>query len=125
MKLILHEVELNSKDVESSKKFYHDLLGLPVHINQEGLKVFDSGWSGLDLNTSTHNPGRTTISFLVDDLDEFAAMLKKKDCNVSDIYETHLGMRAIEFKDPDGNKVEIQCPTEKSPPFLHDMIKTI
>ena len=124
MKLILHEVELNSKDVESSKKFYHDLLGLPVHVDQEGLKVFNSGWSGLDLNTSIHNTGQTTISFLVDDLDGFVRKLREKDYVVGDIFETHLGMRAIELEDPDGNRIEIQCPTEESPQFLHDMIQS-
>ncbi|MEN8127876.1 MAG: VOC family protein [Planctomycetota bacterium] len=125
MKLILHEVELNSKDVESSEKFYHDLLGLPVHVDQEGLKVFDSGWSGLDLNVSVHNPGKTTISFLVDNLDEFIAMLKDNGHKVGDIYETHLEMRAVELEDPNGNRIEIQCPTEKSPQFLHDMVKSL
>ena len=49
MKLMLHEIELYMKDVESNKQFYHELLGLPVHVDQEGLKVFDSGWPGLDL----------------------------------------------------------------------------
>ena len=124
MRLILHEVELNAKNVESGKTFYHDLLELPVTVDQEGLKVFDSGWPGLDLNVSIHNPGKTMISFLIDDLDEFVKELKKKDCDVSDIYDTHLGMQAIELEDPDGNRIEIQCPTEKSPQYLHDIIKS-
>lgn len=123
MKLILREVELNSKDVQSSGKFYHDLLGLPVHVDQDGLKVFDSGWSGLDLNVSIHNPGKTAISFPTDNLDACVAMLKEKNCNVSDIYETHLDLRAVKLEDPDGNRIEIQCPTEKSPQFLHDMLR--
>ena len=124
MRLILHEVELNAKNVESGKTFYHDLLELPVTVDQEGLKVFDSGWPGLDLNVSIHNPGKTMISFLIDDLDDFVKELKKKDCDVSDIYDTHLGMQAIELEDPDGNRIEIQCPTEKSPQYLHDIIKS-
>ncbi|MDH4203659.1 MAG: VOC family protein [Phycisphaerae bacterium] len=123
MRLILHEIELNTKDAEAGKKFYHDLLGLPVHVDQDGLKVFDSGWSGLDLNVSTHNPRRTAISFLTDNLDAFVAMLKEKNCNLSDIYETHLDLRAVKLEDPDGNIIEIQCPTEKSPQFLHDMLR--
>jgi len=124
MKLILHEIELNSKDTEAGKRFYRDLLGLPMAVNQEGLKVFDSGWPGVDLNISIHNPGQTTISFLVDDLDGFVTELKKKGCNVSNVYETHMEMRAIELEDPDGNRIEIQCPTEKSPKFLHEMLKS-
>ena len=123
MKLILHEVELNSKDVESSKKFYNELLGLSVHVDQDGLKVFDSGWSGLDLNVSVHNPDSTTITFLVNNLDECVEVLKDKNCEKSDIYETHLGLRVVKLEDPDGNIIQIQSPTEESPPFLHDMVK--
>lgn len=124
MKLILHEIELNTKDAGAGRNFYHDLLGLPVVLERDGLKVFDSGWPGVDLDVSIHNPGKTTLSFLVDNLDEFTAMLKKKGRKVSDIYDTHLGMQAIELEDPDGNRIEVQCPTEKSPSFLHDMIKS-
>lgn len=123
MKLILHEVELNTNDAEAGKKFYHDLLGLPIHVDQKGLKVFDSGWPGLDLDTSTHNRGPITLSFLTDDLDAFAAMLKQKGSNIGEIYEVHLGMRAIELEDPNGNRIEIQSPTDQSPQFLHDMVK--
>ena len=124
MKLILHEIELNSKNPEAGKKFYNDLLGLSVYVDQNGLKVFDSGWAGLDLGVSTHNPEKTTITFLVGNLEECVGDLKKKGCDVGAIYDTHLGMRAIELEDPEGNRIEIQCPTEKSPQYLHDMIKS-
>lgn len=123
MKLKLHEIELNAKDVEASGVFYHDLLGLAVAVDQEGLKVFDTGWPGVDLNASTHKPGKLTISFLVEDIEECIAELTEKGCRNLRIYETHLGMQAIELKDPDGNRIEIQSPTDKSPQFLHDMLE--
>jgi len=50
IKLKLHEIELNSKDPEASKKFYNDLLGIPINIDRNGLKCYDSGWSGLDID---------------------------------------------------------------------------
>ena len=50
MGLKLHEIELNAKDSEASKRFYNDLLGVPVNIDQKGLKCFDSGWPGLDID---------------------------------------------------------------------------
>lgn len=123
MKLILHEVELKSNDVEAGRKFYHDLLGLPVHVDQDGLKVFDSGRPGLDLDVSVHNPGKTAITFLVNDLDQFIDEFRKKGGECGNMYDTHQGMRAVALEDPDGNSIEIQSPTEKSPPYLHDLIK--
>ena len=48
MKIRLHEIELNAKDTNASKIFYHDILGLPIVIDQQGLKVFDSGSSEID-----------------------------------------------------------------------------
>ncbi len=70
MKLKLHEIELYTKDPEASKRFYNDQLGLPLNVDQNGLKCFDSGWPGLDVDASIHFPGRVSISFLVDDVDQ-------------------------------------------------------
>jgi catechol 2,3-dioxygenase-like lactoylglutathione lyase family enzyme len=123
MKIKFHEIELSAKDPNASKKFYHEILGLPVAVDQEGLKVFDSGRPGIDVDVSTHNPGKTSMSFLVDNLDKFAAELRAKGIKVDGPYSTHLGMRAIELEDPDGHKIEIQSPTQKSPQWLKDMVK--
>ena len=92
-------------------------------VDQEGLKVFDSGWPGIDVEVSTHYPGKTSISFLVEDLDKFIAELKAKGVNVGAPYDTHLGMLAITLQDPDGHRIEIQCPTQKSPEWLKKMAK--
>jgi catechol 2,3-dioxygenase-like lactoylglutathione lyase family enzyme len=123
MKIRLHEIELNAKDPETSKKFYHEILGLPVAIDQDGLKVFDSGWPGIDIDASTHYPGKTSVSFLVEDLDKFIAQLRAKGIKADAPYDTHLGMHAIAMQDPDGHRIEIQSPTEKSPQWLKDMVK--
>jgi catechol 2,3-dioxygenase-like lactoylglutathione lyase family enzyme len=123
MKIKLHEIELNAKDPNASKKFYHEILGLSVAVDQEGLKVFDSGWLGIDVDASTHYPDKTSVSFLVEDLDKFVAELKAKGVTIDAPYDTHLGMRAIALQDPDGHRIEIQCPTEQSPQWLKDMVK--
>ncbi len=39
MKLKFHEIELYVKDPEASKRFYHEVLGPGVDVDQEGLKV--------------------------------------------------------------------------------------
>lgn len=123
MKIKLHEIELSSQDPEASKRFYHELLGLPIYVDQEGLKVFDSGWAGLDLDTSVHFPGQVSLSFLVEDSEAFARGLRAKGIPVDDPQDTHLGMRAFELADPDGHRVEIHSPTEQSPEWLRDLVK--
>ena len=122
MKIRLHEIEINAKDPNASKKFYHEILGLGVAVDQDGLKVFDSGWPGIDVDASTHYPGKTSVSFLVEDLDKFVTELKAKGINTDAPYNTHLGMRAITMQDPDGHRIEIQSPTQKSPQWLKNIV---
>jgi catechol 2,3-dioxygenase-like lactoylglutathione lyase family enzyme len=123
MKLRLHEIELNAKDPEASKSFYTDVLGIPILLDQQGLKCFDSGWPGLDIDASIHFPGQMSISFLVEDIDQFVNELRDKGVQVDDPDGSHLGMRAVALEDPDGHRVEIQAPTEKSPEWLKKMAK--
>lgn len=118
----LHEIELYSKEPEVSKKFYNETLGLKVFVDQNGLKVFDCGWSGLDFNTSVHFPNKVSISFLVKDIDEYVKKLRKKGIDIEEPKESHLGMRAFSLTDPNGYRIEIQSPTEKSPDWLRKMI---
>ncbi|MEZ4654809.1 MAG: VOC family protein [Candidatus Eisenbacteria bacterium] len=108
MKLRLHEIELNSARPEASKAFYGTLLGLPINVDQDGLKCFGSGWPGLDVAVSVHFPGRASVSFLVDDIDAYAAMLREKGLEVEEPKDSHLGMRAISLEDPDGHRIEIR-----------------
>lgn len=122
MKLKLHEIELNAKDPDASKRFYSGLLEIPTKTDLEGLKCFDSGWPGLDIDTSVHFPGKVSISFLVEDIDQFVNELRDKGIQVDDPDDSHLGMRAVALEDPDGHRVEIQAPTEKSPDWLRKMI---
>ena len=111
------------KDPEASKRFYSDILGIPIKLDQKGLKSFDSGWTGLDFDVSTHFPDIVSISFLVPDIDQFVNKLKEKGVQVEAPRESHLGMRAVALEDPDGHRVEIQTPTKKSSDWLRKMIE--
>ncbi|MFH1228076.1 MAG: VOC family protein [Planctomycetota bacterium] len=119
----LYEIELYSKDPEASKRFYHQLLGLPVRVDQPGLKVFDSGVDGIDFDASVHHPGRTRVAFLVSDLEQTIKVLKARGLNVPEPSDTHLGMRGVQLEDPDGNIVVIEAPTERSPDWLRNQAK--
>ena len=122
MKLKLHEIELNAKDPEASKKFYHGILGLRISQDHEGLKVFDSGWPYLDVDALVHHPGQVSISFLVQDLGKFVRELRAKGVNVGEATAAHLGVRAIILTDPDGHRVAIRAPTDASPDWLKGMV---
>jgi catechol 2,3-dioxygenase-like lactoylglutathione lyase family enzyme len=58
MNLRLHEIELGVKDVQKSKAFYSEVLGLDLVVGQAALNVFRSRSENLDFNTSSHFPGR-------------------------------------------------------------------
>jgi hypothetical protein len=80
---------------EDSKAFHGTLLGPSVNVDQDGLKCFGSGWPGLDLDASVHFPGKTSILFLVDDIDAYAAMLREKGLEVDEPEDSHLRMRTF------------------------------
>jgi catechol 2,3-dioxygenase-like lactoylglutathione lyase family enzyme len=122
VRLKLHEVELNAKDPEASKRFYHHMLGLRISIDEDHLKVFDTGWPGVDLDASGHHPGQMSVSFLVEDLDRFVTELRAKGMEVADPQPAHLGMRNVVLTDPDGNRIAVQSPTETSPEWLKRML---
>ncbi len=114
--MILHEIELFSTNLEKEKSIYQDILGLKVNIDNPGLNVYDSGQKGLDLNISTHNPdNKVSLSFLVQDVDEYYKTIKGKGISVSEPYDSHLGLREIKFSDEEGFQIVIHSPTDKSP----------
>jgi catechol 2,3-dioxygenase-like lactoylglutathione lyase family enzyme len=123
MKLRLHEIELNSKNPEACKRFYADLLGIPVNVDQKGLRCFDSGRPGLDIDTSVQFPGKVSISFLVEHIDQLVEELGEKGLHVDEPTDSHLGMRTTALEDPDGNRVKIQPPIRRSPNWLRKMIE--
>jgi catechol-2,3-dioxygenase len=120
MKIRLHEIELFSKDTKASQSFYKDILGLEVHHQVDGLNVFDSGWPGIDFDTSVHHKAKVRIGFVVDNLSEFISSLSEKGLKFQGPMKSHLGMNVIQMEDPDGNIVEIQEFTSETPPFLKE-----
>jgi len=119
MRIKLHEVELNTGKSRESREFYEKKLGLKLNLDEDkGLNVFDSGWPGLDFNTSVHRPGKTIISFITDDLPAYVTRLRESGIPVSDPKESHLGLLSVSFEDPDGHLIVVQGLTEKCPPWL-------
>jgi hypothetical protein len=119
MKIRLHEIELGSSDPEEDKKMFTHLLGLPLSMDQQNLKVIDPGVKGLDLNFSNHlKPGNVAISFLCDDLEQVMNMLKQNRIEFSGPRQSHLKMNAICFNDRNGYKIIVNAATSGSPEWL-------
>lgn len=119
MKIRLQEVELGTNDPSKSKLFYNTILGLDTSVDQEELKVFNSGVAGVDFNTSIHLPSKTTMtSFLTDNLQNVIDRLSANGIAFSGPKNSHLGMTTIEFNDPDGYLIRVNQPTKESPDWL-------
>jgi len=106
MKLRLLEIELYARDPEKTKAFYHGQLGLNVCVDEKGLKVFDAGVPGVDLDKSTHFPGKVSISFFADDIQECIETLTARGATILEKYGDPVA--AIVLEDPDGCRVEIK-----------------
>jgi catechol 2,3-dioxygenase-like lactoylglutathione lyase family enzyme len=119
----LHEIGLFAKDPQASKKFYHDILGLRLHHEEDGLSVFDGGWPGIEIGACSGYPDRVHISFIVDDLDTLAEELRANGIAFAGPADIHLGKRGITLLDPDGLRVSIQSPTEASPDWVKKMVE--
>lgn len=107
------------KDMEKSKQFYHDVLGLEV-VDDFGANVILTG--GISLQTSDtwknfiHRQEREIIFgnnagelyFEEDDMDAFVEKLKSFDIEyVHPLIEHSWGQRAVRFYDPDKHIIEV------------------
>lgn len=119
MKIRLQEIELGTQDPTVSKDFYKSILGLDTVVDQKHLKVFNSGATGMDFNTSTHLPVKVMVtSFLTDDLQTVIERLTTNGISFDGPQISHLGMTTIEFKDPDGYLIRVNQPSDLSPSWL-------
>lgn len=119
MKFRLHEIEFGSADPHQTGDWYADVLGLRSTHQTEGLRVHEVGLPGLDFNLSSHHPpGAVVVSFLTDDLDAVMRALQKADIVFDGPFDSHLAMRSVAFRDPDGRLVKVNQTTSASPDWL-------
>ena len=119
MKIRIQEIELGTKDPDISKEFYNSILGLNTIVDQDDLKVFESGIDGMDFNASRHIPVKAMIiSFLTNDLQTVIERLNANGIPFIGPNKSHLEMSTIEFKDPDGYIIRVNQPSDTSPSWL-------
>ena len=105
------------KDMDISKQFYHDVLGLRViadfgaNVTLDGgvvLQTLDTWKSfiGTDEVTLPNNAGE--LYFEEDDMEGFCNRLKAFDiCYVHELFEHRWGQRVVRFYDPDKHIIEV------------------
>ena len=109
------------KDIEKSRKFYHDLFGLDLVLDNEGNMILTEGlvlqdekiWKAfLDKDIVTKS-NSCELYFEEQEIDSFVEKLERLYPTIE--YVNHLmthswGQRVIRFYDLDGNLIEVGTP---------------
>lgn len=117
----LRNVLIVVKDIEASKKYYHDLFGLNVILDNDGNMILTEGlvlqeekyWKQfLDKDIITkHN--HSELYFEEGNIEEFAEKLEKLYPNTEYVNRLMMhswGQKVIRFYDLDGNLIEVGTP---------------
>ena len=108
------------RDLPTAMRFYQDVLGLSLAIDQGWCKIFricPGAHVGLVDETKGMNKWSATkpvqLSIRVPDVDDWYAYARTKDLNnLSTLFENNsIGIRAFVFNDPEGYQIEIQSAT--------------
>jgi len=110
------------RDLPTAMRFYEDILGLPLAIDQGWCKIYKicpGAHVGLVDETKGMNKWRPVktvqLCIRVPDVDAWYAYAKEE--NLSDLSELfindEIGIRAFVFNDPEGYQIEIQTATRE------------
>ena len=109
------------KDIEKSKKFYHDLFGLNVVLDNDGNMILTEGlvlqdkaiWEKFTGREIIPENNASELYFEESDIEGFVEKLEKLYPNtvyVNRLMEHSWGQKVIRFYDPDGNLIEVGTP---------------
>ena len=117
----LKNVLIVVKDIEKSRKFYHDLFGIELVLDNDGNMILTEGLVLQDEKIWKRFLGRDVVTknnscelyFEEQDIESFVRKLERLYPNTE--YVNHLmthswGQRVIRFYDPDGNLIEVGTP---------------
>ena len=108
-------------DIERSRRYYHDLFGLNVILDNDGNMILTEGlvlqdrkiWKGFLCKDVIPENNASELYFEESDLEAFAEKLERLYPNT--VYVNRLmthswSQKVIRFYDPDGNLIEVGTP---------------
>ena len=111
------------KDIEKSRKFYHDLFGLDLVLDNDGNMILTEGlvlqdekiWKSFLDRDIVPKSNSCELYFEEQDIESFVEKLERLYPTIE--YVNHLmthswGQRVIRFYDLDGNLIEVGTPME-------------
>ena len=118
----LRNVLIVVKDIEKSKKFYHDLFGLDMILDNDGNMILTEGlvlqeekyWKEFLGKDITPENNSCELYFEESDIESFVEKLENLYPNIKYVNKlmTHSwGQKVIRFYDLDGNLIEVGTPT--------------
>ena len=117
----LKNVLIVTKDIEKSKKFYHDVFGLDMILDNDGNMILMEGlvlqdetiWRKFIEKDIIQKNNATELYFEEKDIEGFIEKLEKlyPDIEYVNKLMTHSwGQKVVRFYDPDGNLIEVGTP---------------
>ena len=117
----LKNVLIVVKDIEQSKKFYHELFGLEVVLDNDGNVIMTEGlvlqqrdiWEKFLSKDVISKNNSCELYFEEKNIEKFDLKLKKIYPNViyvNELMEHSWGQKVVRFYDPDGNLIEVGTP---------------
>lgn len=117
----LKNVLIVVKDIEKSKRFYHDLFGLDVVLDNGGNVILTEGlvlqdrkiWESFLKKEVILRNNSTELYFEEYDLDAFVEKLERlypRIQYVNKLMTFSWGQKVVRFYDPDGNLIEVRTP---------------
>lgn len=117
----LKNVLIVVKDIEKSRKYYHDLFGLELVVDNDGNMILTDGlvlqaesyWKQFLNRDATWKNNASELYFEEKDLEGFIAKLERlyPDTEyVNRLMEHSWGQKVVRFYDLDGNLIEVGTP---------------
>ena len=117
----LRNILLVVNDIERSIKFYKELFGLNVILDQDGNVIMSEGlvlqdakiWKNFIEKDIIPKNNTTELYFEESDIEGFVKKLEESEFEieyVNELMEHSWGQKVIRFYDPDGNLIEVGTP---------------
>ena len=117
----LRNVLIVVKDIEKSKKYYHDLFGLDMLLDNDGNMILSEGlvlqdeaiWKEFIGKEVVRRSNACELYFEEPDMEAFVEKLEKlypDTVYVNKLMTHSWGQKVVRFYDPDGNLIEVGTP---------------